>query len=271
MQAQIDACLRQSPAGIAILGLATEAEKLNIAEKQGLIALTSKAVGGRIPIAVTIGAPSRGERFRLIDVARDHGASWLILQPPRDVGSDEAALLASLAAMMTHARLPAAIQHAPQYLGVNLTAESFLKLQRDCSEFRMLKGEGSALETATIIAATKRGLAVFAGRGGLEWPDMLRCGVSGLIPAPEILDVHLTIAQAAGRSDWVEADRVYAQALPLITFIMQSLASCRCYGKRLLAQRIGLGEVHDRTPALAPTPLGMKMLGHWSTFLNPWP
>jgi 4-hydroxy-tetrahydrodipicolinate synthase len=156
-------------------------------------------------------------------------------------------------------------------LGVTLKAEHFLGLQQEYSDFRILKGEGSALETAGIIADTKRSFSVFAGRGGLEWPDMLRCGASGLIPAPEILDVHLAIQQAADRDDWAEADRLYAQALPLITFIMQSLASCRCYGKRLLAQRIGLSEVHDRAPSLAPTPQGMKMLNHWSSFLEPWP
>jgi 4-hydroxy-tetrahydrodipicolinate synthase len=271
MRAQIDACLRLSPAGIVILGLATEVEKLSLEEKQSLIALSSKTVAGRIPLAVTIGASSAEERFCLIDVARACGASWLILQPPPDAGPDEDQLLSSFAAMMKHARLPAAIQHAPQYLGVNPKAEHFLKLQQDCRDFSILKGEGSALETAGLIADTKGSFSVFAGRGGLEWPDMLRCGASGLIPAPEILGVHLAIQQAAIHGDWIEADRLYVEALPLITFIMQSLASCRCYGKRLLARRIGLGEVHDRAPSLAPTPQGMTMLGHWSSFLKPWP
>lgn len=271
MRAQIDACLRLFPAGIAILGLATEVEKLSFEEKHAIMKLASKMVAGRTSLAVTVGAPSAEERFRLIDLARDCGASWLILQPPPDAGSDEAVLLDSFAIMMKRANLPVAIQHAPQYLGVNLKAESFLTLHREFPEFKILKGEGSALETGEVIEATSNSFAVFAGRGGLEWPDMLRCGAAGLIPAPEILDVHLAILRAAARGDWAEADRRYAEALPLVTFIMQSLASCRCYGKRLLAKRIGLGEVNDRTPSLSPTANGIKMLHHWSSFLSPWP
>jgi 2-keto-3-deoxy-L-arabinonate dehydratase len=271
MQAQIEACMRLSPDGMAILGLATEVEKLTFEEKQALVFLAASLAQGRIPLAVTIGAPSPDERFRLIDLARDSGASWLILQPPPDTGSDEAALLATFSAMMKRAQLPVAIQHAPQYLGVNLKAESFLKLHREFPTFNILKGEGSALETAEIIEATNHAFGIFAGRGGLEWPDMLRCGAVGLIPAPEILDIHLAISQATKHQDWEKAERLYTQALPLITFIMQSLASCRCYGKRLLARRIGLGEVHDRAPSLVPTSGGMKMLDHWAGFLKPWP
>ena len=38
---------------------------------------------------------------------------------------------------------------------------------------------------------------------------------------------------------------------------MQSLENFLCYGKRLTARRLGLGEVHDRPPALPPTPFGL--------------
>jgi 4-hydroxy-tetrahydrodipicolinate synthase len=221
-------------------------------------------------MAVTIGAPSAQERFNLIDLARDHDAAWLILQPAPEAGNDEAALLRAFAAMMECARMPVAIQHAPQYLGAGLSNAAFRKLQAQFPDFTLLKGEGSALETAELIEETAGAFSVFAGRGGLEWPDMLRSGAAGLIPAPEILDTHLAIYRAAKAGGWVEADRLYAEALPLITFLMQSLASFRCYGKRLLARRIGLGEVHDRQPALAPTSHGLAMLDHWARFLGPW-
>jgi 4-hydroxy-tetrahydrodipicolinate synthase len=270
MRAEVEACLRLSPSGIAVLGLATEVEKLSFAEKRSIIALTAKMTAGRLPMAVTIGAATEAERFTLIDLARDHGAAWLILQPPPET-RDETALIPAFAAMMARARLPIAIQHAPQYLGAALSASASRRLQGEFPDFTILKGEGSALETAQLIEETAGTFTVLAGRGGLEWPDMLRVGASGLIPAPEILDVHLAISRAAAAGDWQEADRLYTEALPLITFLMQSLASFRCYGKRLLARRLGIAMVHDREPVLAPTPAGFEMLGRWSRFLPPWP
>jgi 4-hydroxy-tetrahydrodipicolinate synthase len=42
---------------------------------------------------------------------------------------------------------------------------------------------------------------------------------------------------------------------------MQSIASLLCYGKRLVALRLGLdlAEVHDREPAMLPTPFGLDV------------
>jgi 2-keto-3-deoxy-L-arabinonate dehydratase len=99
---------------------------------------------------------------------------------------------------------------------------------------------------------------------------MIRVGAAGLIPAPETLDVHQRISAAAARGDLAEADRLYREALPLITFLMQSLGSLRSYGKRLLARRIGLGAVYDRAPGMLATKVGETMLDHWAEFLPEW-
>jgi 2-keto-3-deoxy-L-arabinonate dehydratase len=38
---------------------------------------------------------------------------------------------------------------------------------------------------------------------------------------------------------------------------MQSIEASLTYGKRITARRLGLGEVYDRTPSLAPTQFGL--------------
>ena len=66
-----------------------------------------------------------------------------------------------------------------------------------------------------------------------------RAGAAGLIPAPELLDVMLAIDRKMRSGDEAGAEALYQQALPVVTFIMQSLVSLHTYGKRLLASRIG--------------------------------
>ena len=51
----------------------------------------------------------------------------------------------------------------------------------------------------------------------------------------------------------------------------QVLDQILCYGKRLLAKRIGLGEVHDRAPAQAPTEFGLACLERHVARLPAWP
>jgi 4-hydroxy-tetrahydrodipicolinate synthase len=41
---------------------------------------------------------------------------------------------------------------------------------------------------------------------------------------------------------------------------MHSVDNILCYGKRLLAHRIGLDAVHDRAPALTPEEFGLAAL-----------
>ncbi|MCX7340745.1 MAG: dihydrodipicolinate synthase family protein [Hyphomicrobiales bacterium] len=270
IKAQIEACLALKPDGLAVLGLATEIMKLTEVEKHQLVDLTLATVAGRVPVAVTIGGPNPADRMALISRAREQGASWLILQPAPEALASEPALVDAFSSMMAHADMPVAIQHAPQFLGATLSMASFNLLRSRHTGFTLLKGEGSALETAQLAADTDDAFAIFAGRAGVEWPDMIRAGAAGLIPAPELLDVMLAIDRRMRSGDEAGAEALYRDALPVVSFIMQSLASLHTYGKRLLAERIGLGAVHDRAPFTSPTALGLRILKQRSAFLGRW-
>jgi 4-hydroxy-tetrahydrodipicolinate synthase len=270
MRAQIEACLQLKPHGLAVLGLATEITKLSEAEKLHLIDLTLRTVAGRAPVAVTIGGPREDERLRLIARAKAEGAAWLILQPAPDAVSSEEALIASFGTMMAAADMPVAIQHAPQWLGAALSSAGFNTLRARHPGFTLLKGEGSALETEKLARETDNAFAIFAGRAGVEWPDMIRAGAAGLIPAPELLDVMLAIHARMLAGDEAGAEALYARALPAVSFIMQNISSLHTYGKRALALRIDLGEVHDRAPFEPPTALGLSILKARMAFAGPW-
>jgi 4-hydroxy-tetrahydrodipicolinate synthase len=57
--------------------------------------------------------------------------------------------------------------------------------------------------------------------------------------------------------------------LPLVTFMMSSIDTFVCYGKRIVARRLGLGEVHDRAPSQRPTPFGLAMMERQLAALGP--
>ena len=273
MRRQVAACLAGGAHGLACLGLATEVGKLSEAERHAVLEVVAEAVGGRVPLGVTVFGRTVEEQVGFVRAAATAGASWVILQPPAVPDLDEPTLLRFFGAVADAAPLPVAIQNAPQYLGVGLEAQSLKTLVARHPNVRLLKGEGSAVEIERVIAATEGRLAVFNGRGGLELTDNLRAGCAGLIPAPDCFDVQVRIfeAFAAGRID--EAERLYREILPAITFVMQSIPALLCYGKRLVALRLGLDveAVHDRAPALAPTPFGLAVTRRLAAELGPMP
>jgi 4-hydroxy-tetrahydrodipicolinate synthase len=270
MRAQAAACVSGGAHGVAALGLATEVSKLTPAERHQVMEWLLEDVAGRLPVAITVFGETPEIQSDFVRNAAALGASWAILQPPPTRPLSEAALLRFFGKVADASPIPIAIQNAPQYIGVGLSDASLLSLRRNHPNFALLKGEGSALEIARTIEALNGEVRVFNGRGGLELPDVLRAGCAGLIPAPEAFDVLLRIHAAMARGDDAEADRRYAEILPLIVFLMQSIDQFLCYGKRLTARRLGLGEVFDREPCQRPTRLGLACLERWSAALRPF-
>ena len=90
-----------------------------------------------------------------------------------------------------------------------------------------------------------------------------------MVPAPECFDVQVRIYEAMRAGDEAAADALYREILPLITFLMQSIESFLCYGKRLLARRLGLGPLQVRAPGLAPSEFGLACLERHAARLGP--
>lgn len=270
MRAQAEACVRNGAHGIAALGLATEVSKLTPDERRQVMAWLLEDVAGRLPVAITVFGETPDIQIAFVREAARLGASWAILQPPPTRPLPEAELLRFFGKVADASPIPIAIQNAPQYIGVGLSDASLLALRRNHPNFALLKGEGTALEIARTIEALGGEVGTFNGRGGLELPDVLRAGCAGLIPAPDSFDVQVRIYEALRSGDDAEADRLYGGILPLIVFLMQSIDQFLCYGKRLTARRLGLGEVFDREPCQKPTALGLACLERWSRSLPPF-
>lgn len=273
MRRQVEACIRGGAHGIAALGLATEVNKLTDAEKRDVINWLAEDNGGRLPLAITISGASVEQQVDLVRAAERAGAAWVILQPPPVRGLPEAEYVRFFGAVVERTTLPVAIQNAPEYIGIGLSPAGLLTLAKAHGNFTLLKGEASAVQIRRVIEETEGRLAIFNGRAGLELPDVLRAGCVGMIPAPECFDVQVRIADLmrTGRAeDEAEAERLYREILPLIVFVMQSVETFLCYGKRVAAQRLGLGEVHDRTPVLPPTAFGLACAARYAERLGPF-
>jgi 2-keto-3-deoxy-L-arabinonate dehydratase len=270
-RAQVEACLRARVHGIAILGLATEVAKLTTEERSALLETAAQAIQGRVDLSVTVFGQTPEAQIGFVREAERAGAASIILQPPRIAGMGEAELLRFFGRVIDAAAIPAGIQNAPEYIGIGLSVESIEALRRNHPNFRVLKGEGSAMLMRRTLEETGGKLDVLNGRAGLELPDNFRAGCAGMIPGAETCDVLAAVWTGLREGRAAEAEALYRDALPLLTFLMQSMEQILCYGKRLLARRIGLGETWDRQPAQAPTAFGLGCLEDHASRLPAWP
>ena len=258
--AQVEAAVRHGAHGVAVLGLATETNKLDTSERRQIMEWTAEALRGRLPLAVTVAEPSVHGQVAFVQSAKDVGADWVILQPPPVTGVSENELLRFFGAVAATTDLPVAIQNAPQFLGAGLSNAALATLNRQHPNVCMLKGEAPAHIIERLVADTEGVYRVFNGRGGMELPECLRAGCAGMIPAPECFDVQVAVYEAMRRETPdgdAEAERRYREILPLIVFMMSSVETFVCYGKRVVARRLGIEHVFDRAPCLPPTEFGL--------------
>ncbi len=275
MRRQVRLCLAGGAHGLAVLGLATEVNKLSPAEKRDVVRWSAEEIAGRVPLAVTVAEATAEDAARFVLDAEALGASWCILQPPPVRGLPEAEYVAwygQVAEMVARrSAIPLGIQNAAAYIGVGLSSAGVVALAQRHPNVTLVKAEDSAVDVQRLVEAAGGRLTVFNGRAGLELPDCLRAGCAGMIPAPECADVQARIYDLMKAGDVEAAEAEYRRILPLIAFAMQGVAMFLCYGKRVTAWRMGLGEVVERAPALAPTPFGLECARRYAQALGPYP
>lgn len=259
MRRQVEHCLASGAHGLMVLGLITEVGKHTTAERHEIVGVVAEALGKRRPYMVTVGEATAAAQLAFAREARRNGADIIILQPPPQI-ENEAALLRFFGSTADALDCAVAVQHNPFNLAVNLSIDGLVALHRNHPNLTVLKGEGTAIETAELLERTGGRIANFSGHGGIEFLSNLRAGVAGLIPAPDQLAVQVRIYELFRKGTpeaLAEAERLHAEVLPLIVFMIRSIGQALCYGKRFYARQIGVDICHDRPPFQLPTAFGL--------------
>jgi len=267
---QVDAALSAGAKGIAVLGLGTEAVKLDEDECAAVITSVAKRLNNRAPMIVTIRGETPDNQLKAARRALDLGATALLLQPPSETIS-EAALLTFFSEVINALDCPVGIQNAPEFLGYGLNDNNLISLAQNHTNFSIAKLECSALALEPSAKALTGKTMVFNGRCGLELTDNLRAGAQGLIPGIETIDRTAAIHAAFIAGEHEYADELYAELLPVLTFVMQGIPQFLTYGKTLLAYRLGIEIGSAREPWLQPTDFGLECITRYAAQLGPLP
>jgi 4-hydroxy-tetrahydrodipicolinate synthase len=267
---QIEAAIASGASGIAVLGLGTEVHKLGRDERRQFIDWTLDDVAGRVPVAVTVADGNVPDMIESARAARDAGASWIILQPPRPPASG-AHLVEFFGAVADSVDCPVGIQNAPEFLGIGLSTSDLVALNAAHPNVSVVKAESTALVAAGVIEELRGRMRVFNGRAGFELLDNLRAGVDGMIPGTETIDLQVGVERAMRAGNESLAEELYRKLLPVVAFMMQGLSTFLLYGKLIASERLGIAPSHDRIPHEIATPTGLAWARRYAAELGPLP
>jgi len=274
MRRQVDGAIAAGAHGIAVMGLATEVGKLDVNERRTLIDWVGEDVAGRVPLAVTVGESSVCGQIAFVNAAKAAGADWCILQPPAIAGVPEGEYVRFLGAVADKVDIPLAVQNAPGLMATSLSNSALKSLNRAHPNVCLLKGEGPATYLKQLMDDTDGAFDIFGGMAGIQFPDSLRAGCVGMIPAVDLFDPQVRIYELmrTGTPEAIaEAESLHRDLLPLIVFMMSSVENFIAYGKHLAALRLGLPNGLARQPSVPVSEFGLDIMAHWARHLGPFP
>jgi 4-hydroxy-tetrahydrodipicolinate synthase len=244
LKAQVDAGV----SGIIIGGSLGEASTITLEEKETLVKFSVNYLGGKLPVIMNIAEGSTKEAVRQARLAKEWGASGLMLLPPMRYKSDDRETVTFFKAVATSMDLPVMIYNNPVDYKIEVTLDMFAELA-EVPNINALKE--STRDVTNVTRLRNRFNDRFAILCGVDTltVEELALGADGLVAGlvdafPKETVVMYNLVKA-GKLD--EAIKIYRWFMPLLELdIHPKLVQ---YIK-LAATQTGIGSEHVRAPRL---------------------
>jgi 4-hydroxy-tetrahydrodipicolinate synthase len=210
--------------GMTILGVLGEGAKLSDMERSAVVDLTLDHAAGRLPVCVTVSAPSAYRSVEYAREARAKGAHSVMLSaPPLARPNDDAVRRNYLRVAEAVPELPVVIQDLPA-LGVWMSAELVGRMAAEAPNLRVVKleEEPTAPKVGRLLAANPE-LRVLGGLGAEMLIEELRRGAVGTMTGFGYPETLVEIMRAWRSGDVETATQTFARWTPLIRFENQQL------------------------------------------------
>jgi 4-hydroxy-tetrahydrodipicolinate synthase len=245
--------------GVVVHGLASEAYKLDDAERDRVLAVVVEAVAGSVPVIA--GCDHSGTEPAVARAARatEIGAHTVMALPPSFVKPTRAELHDYYVRIAEAAAAPLIIQDAPAWTGVGLSTDAVAAIAEACEVPIAVKVEGPP--TAPLVRQLQA-LAIpsIGGHGALHLAEELDAGISGFMPGCALPHLYVGIWRAHRAGDVADAFEMYAGALPLLAFQMASLDAFVAVQKTLLYDSGVIASPTTRCPGTGLDPGQIRWL-----------
>lgn len=244
LKAQIDAGV----SGIIIGGSLGEASTITLAEKETLVKFSVNYLAGKLPVIMNIAEGSTKEAVRQAKLAKEWGASGLMLLPPMRYKSDDRETVTFFKTVATSMDLPVMIYNNPVDYKIEVTLDMFAELA-EVPNINALKE--STRDVTNVTRLKNRFNDRFAILCGVDTltVEELALGADGLVAGlvdafPKETVVMYNLVKA-GKLE--EAIKIYRWFMPLLELdIHPKLVQ---YIK-LAATQTGIGSEYVRAPRL---------------------
>ena len=166
---------------LCILATTGETPCLTKDEKQKIKDLVVSTVKGRVPILMGCGGNNTAAIVEELQTGDFRGIDGVLSVCPYYNKPSQEGLYQHFKKIAAATSLPVVLYNVPGRTGVNLKAETTVRLARDCENIVAIKEASGSLEQVDEIIKNKpKDFAVISGDDALTFP-MISCGAEGVI------------------------------------------------------------------------------------------
>lgn len=177
----LDYQLKNGADFFCILATTGETPTLTKDEKQKIKELVVEKVGDKVPILIGCGGNNTADVVNELQTADFSGIDGILSVCPYYNKPSQEGLYQHFKAIAGATNMPVVLYNVPGRTGVNLKAETTVRLARDCENIVAIKEASGSLEQVDEIIKNKPdGFDVISGDDALTFP-MIVCGAAGVI------------------------------------------------------------------------------------------
>lgn len=166
---------------LCILATTAETPCLTAEEKENIIKIVQEKVQGRLPILLGMGGNNTAAVIETIKNFDFKGIDGILSVCPYYNKPSQEGLYQHFKAISEASPVPVVLYNVPGRVGVNMTAETTLRLARDCENIVAIKeASGNFAQIDDIIKNKPEDFDVISGDDGITFP-LITLGAAGVI------------------------------------------------------------------------------------------
>jgi len=166
---------------LCVLGTTAETPTLTAEEKQNIITLVQEKVQRRIPLLLGVGGNNTAAVVEQAKTIDPRGIDGILSVCPYYNKPSQEGLYQHFKAIAAASPVPVVLYNVPGRVGVNMTAETTLRLARECENIVAIKeASGNFTQIDDIIKNKPADFDVISGDDGITFP-LITLGAVGVI------------------------------------------------------------------------------------------
>ena len=183
--------------GILLLGTTAETAGLASDEKDALLRFAIKKIAGKLPVMIGTGTNNLHQSLANTIKAKEFGADYALVITPYYIKPTQNGMFEYFKAIADKVDIPLVIYNVPGRTGVNMSADTTVKLAKACPNIVGTKeASGNLVQATQIVRDAPQGFSLMCGEDALNLPA-IAIGARGTISvtanvAPKLVSEHIS-------------------------------------------------------------------------------